>query len=943
MQNFGHLSRVLFFVFLWITGTLLTFGQHVIDIKAELDDLSKSLNLRQTIHYHNQSKDTLNQIALVDWIHPYVSKKSPLARRFAESFKKNLHLATDRERGGTQINQVLDDRFIALSWSRDTLVDLVLVDLEKPLLPGEKTSVFLNYRVYLPHKKFTSKGYGPQGDYRLTDWYLTPALRGIGSWIAYPNLDIDRPSLPFSSISIDLGLPKDLHLSSNARWKVEKTDEKQQSMSLTLDYGKSIELVLTNEQECRLLTDQGSIQWESDFFHPSAPWQDESAQKVGSFIEQSLGVPSSGKIWVTKDQYQMDPLRGPNELPSIVQPYAPAFVWELQLLKTSIKNLIEQEFSWDERNDYWFVDGLAHYLMMRYVEIHYPDQKLLGKFSSIWGLRSYRVAQLNFNDQYELLYQIGARKNLDQPLLTPKDELLRYNLTIGQPYKAGRAIYGLSQFVGDKVFEQHITDWFKHQKGTYVNTEMLSAWMDQQSTLPTRWFFDRLNTDQDLDFKFLRPQRLSNDSLVLRMINRSASSAPALIEGYQNEIKTASWWTPPFAHEYDTIVARSTADQWVVNPRSTLSEINERNNWMRVKPSVFGNKPLSFRLLKDVENPEVHQFFFVPIAQFNAYDGFSPGLRLNNDPLLYRPFTFDIAPSYGLKSKSYVGYGLAKYTQYYDKASLYSTNLQVLASSYHFDDDFRYTTITPSFQMIWRPEDLRSNQRTYVSMRYIDVVQSNELSPDELNPNYQVSNLKIGQRNPGIVDYFAWELDNQYASNFVKTSFEIELRKLYDNNSQFNIRFFSGAFWRNTTSDDYFSFALDRPTDYLFEYDYLGRSEDTGLFSQQFVMADGGFKSKLSAPYANQWMTTINTSVNIWKWAEFYMDMGFVKNKGVQARMVHDSGIRLNLVTDYLEFYFPLYSNNGWEVTGSSYAEKIRFVVALNPRTLSGLFQRNYF
>ncbi|MGA1386387.1 MAG: metalloprotease, partial [Flavobacteriaceae bacterium] len=185
-------------VFLWVTATLLGYGQHIIDIKAELDDSSKSLNLRQTIQYKNQSNDTLTQIALVDWIHPYVSKKSPLARRFAESFKKNLHLATDRERGGTQINQVLNDRFNALSWHRDTLVDVVLVDLDKPLYPGENTSVFLNYKVYLPHNKFTSMGYDPQGDYRLTDWYLTPAFRDKSTWIAYPNLAIDRPTLPFS-------------------------------------------------------------------------------------------------------------------------------------------------------------------------------------------------------------------------------------------------------------------------------------------------------------------------------------------------------------------------------------------------------------------------------------------------------------------------------------------------------------------------------------------------------------------------------------------------------------------------------------------------------------------------------------------------------------------------------------------------------------------------
>ena len=930
-------------VFLWVTATLLGYGQHIIDIKAELDDSSKSLNLRQTIQYKNQSNDTLTQIALVDWIHPYVSKKSPLARRFAESFKKNLHLATDRERGGTQINQVLNDRFNSLSWHRDTLVDVVLVDLDKPLYPGENTSIFLNYKVYLPHNKFTSMGYDPQGDYRLTDWYLTPAFRDKSTWIAYPNLAIDRPTLPFSTIHLSLKLPENLHVSSNAPWRISLGAHQVQEVDFNLAWGKSIEVVITKEQQCSLITDHGALQWESDFFLPTAPWQDDSARRVGAFIIESLGVPSTGKIWVTKDQYQSDPLRGPNELPSVIQPYSPAFVWELQLLKTSVKNLITQEFSWNERHDYWFVDGLVHYLMMRYVAVHYPDQKLLGKFSNIWGIRGYRVAQMHFNDQYELLYQVGARKNLDQPLLTPKNQLLRYNLTLGQPYKAGRAIYGLSHYVGERTFEKNITDWFKSQKGTYVSTPMLSDWMQSQSILPTQWFFDGLSSDKDLDFKFRRPDKPSVDTLELHVINRSETSAPVLVEGYKDNKKTAEWWTPPFAGQFDTIVAKSEADQWVVNPRSTISEINERNNWMRVNPTIFGNKPLSFRFLKDVENPDVHQFFYVPIAQFNAYDGLSPGLRLHNDPLLYRPFTFDIAPSYGLKSKSYVGYGLMKYTQYYDRSSLYSTSLQVLASSYHFDDDFRYSTVTPSFQVIWRPEDLRSNQRTYVSMRYVDVMQSNELSALETNPNYQVTNLKIGQRNPGIVDYFSWELDNQYASNFLKTTFEVELRKLYDNNSQFNIRFFTGAFWRNNTSDDYFSFALDRPTDYLFEYDYLGRSEDTGLFSQQFVMADGGFKSKLSEPYANQWMTTVNTSVNIWRWAEFYMDAGFVKNKGYQARMVHDSGIRLNLVTDYLEFYFPLYSSNGWEVTGSSYAEKIRFVVALNPRTLSGLFQRNFF
>jgi hypothetical protein len=45
---------------------------------------------------------------------------------------------------------------------------------------------------------------------------------------------------------------------------------------------------------------------------------------------------------------------------------------------------------------------------------------------------------------------------------------------------------------------------------------------------------------------------------------------------------------------------------------------------------------------------------------------------------------------------------------------------------------------------------------------------------------------------------------------------------------------------------NYYSFALDRPTDYLFDYNYYGRSENTGFFcQQQLIIAEGGFKSKL--------------------------------------------------------------------------------------------------
>ncbi|WP_372975073.1 hypothetical protein, partial [Muriicola sp.] len=78
-------------------------------------------------------------------------------------------------------------------------------------------------------------------------------------------------------------------------------------------------------------------------------------------------------------------------------------------------------------------------------------------------------------------------------------------------------------------------------------------------------------------------------------------------------------------------------------------------------------------------------------------------------------------------------------------------------------------------------------------------------------------------------------------------------------------------------------------------------------------------------------------------WIEFYGDLGLVKNQGIDTRFVYDSGIRLNLVTDYFELYFPIYSNNGWEIAQPAYDEKIRFLVTLSPKTLIGLFTRKWF
>ena len=129
----------------------------------------------------------------------------------------------------------------------------------------------------------------------------------------------------------------------------------------------------------------------------------------------------------------------------------------------------------------------------------------------------------------------------------------------------------------------------------------------------------------------------------------------------------------------------------------------------------------------------------------------------------------------------------------------------------------------------------------------------------------------------------------------------------------------------------------------MYNYNLIGRSESTGLFSQQYIGSEGALKSKVSPAYANDMMLSLNTGITLWQWVEAYSDYAIIKNENEKSKFVFDSGIRLNLLTDYFELFFPIYSSLGNETTHSNYLEKIRFKLTFSPKTISGLISRRWF
>ncbi len=925
------------------------FAQHSNEVTAKLNGETKIIDVQQEFTYKNSSDNTLEILYFNDWAHAYLDKDTGLAKRFAEEFKKSLHLAKRSERGYTEIITVVDDQYRGLRLERTSEKDILKIYLNEPLPPNGEVKIFITYNVKLPPNKYTPYGYDNRGGYYLRDWYLTPAVYD-GAWHLYSNKNLEDLYTDVTETTINLTYPAGLFVESNFKVLGNTQFPSGQQVQLKGENQKSGEIVLTPEKRFTThVNDYMTVTTDIEARKYDVISQGISIEKVSKFIVQNLGEYPHGDLLVSKLEYNKSKLWGINQLPSFIRPYEEQFQFEMKFLKTALRVILSESLYLNPRKEMWLSDALANYLMIMYVEEYYPDQKLLGKLSKIWGVRSFHLAQMDFNEQYPLLYMLMARKNIDQPLTTPNDSLLKFNQEIANKYKAGLGLAYLASYIGKEKVDEGIKTFYKYYKLKEVKTLDFESIMKRSANKDIDWFFnDYVSTDERIDFKIKNVEK-TEDSLKITLRNKTGTNVPISLFGLKKDSIVSKHWFSNITADSTVTVPRNEAQRLVLNYDQKIPEFNQRDNWKSLGGFLSSNKKLKFQFFKDAEDPYYNQIFYVPVLGFNIYDGWSPGLRIYNKTLLERPFVYDFSPSYATRDKSFVGSGRLSFRQYHRKSGHYITNYSLSGSTAHFQVNSRFSTITPSITFGWRPSNLMSNRRKVLNFRYVNVFRTIDESLGELetNPDYSVLNARFFDSNNGIIDYSSWFLDAQHSGNFTKLSFEWEYRKLFQNNRQLNLRFFAGKFLRNKIDPDvnFFDFALDRPTDYLFEYGYLGRSENSGIYSQEIIIAEGGFKSFLDEQYrfSNDWIATANASVNLWRWIELYGDVGMVKSKDQAGKFVYDSGIRLNLLTDFFELYLPIYSNNGWEVSQAQYAEKIRFVVTLRTRTLTGLFTRKWF
>lgn len=922
------------------------YSQHSSKMSVRINMEEKTLLVNQVLTYNNASNDTLKHIILNDWNHAFSSKSSALAKRFSDEFIRAFHLASEKERGFTDVKNMIDSHFKPLKWNRlDGNIDVIKIELNQPILPCSKQTFTFVYVVKIPDAKFTKYGFDNEGSIVLKNWYLNPSRIEHKHFIKASNENIDDIPNAFSDFEIEFELPSNSALSSNLH----------EINTVNSTNTKIISLKATNKSEAVLAIQQKNTyqNYKNEIIEVSCGIEDNNVKdidkelvfdKISRFTASKLGLPIATKIIITQEDYSRQPFYGLNQLPSFLSPFSDHLIYELKFLKTYLNNYFKENLNLNNRRDYWIHDGIQMLVMMQYLDTYYPNLKITGTIANLKILKSYHFINLSFNEQYSYLYMLMARKNLDQALNEPKNDLIKFNEQIASKYRAGLSFKYLDSYLENNIVQNTIKEFIQENQYFGTNSRQFETILLKNSPKDINWFFRIVIESRDLiDFKFGKVTK-TNENISVNVINKTNTNVPVSLYQLKNNQVINKIWLTNIKTDSTIVIPRLGADKLTLNYNNEIPEYNLRNNWKSLKGFFYNNRPIKFNFLRDLEEPYYNQLFYTPEVAFNAYDGIILGVKLSNQSILNKPFAFNISPMYSSQTGKFVGKAaFIIEDNIRDKGKLYRIKYIVRGSQFHYAQDATYTNFVPTVQFLFRDKNLRTNKNEYIQLRQVYINREKAPFTSENIQNYNIFNAKYSNFQSEGTQHFSILNDLQLSHSFGKVATELHFRKLFKNNRQISFRLYAGAFVYNNTNTTFFSFGLDRPNDYMFDYNLLGRSETTGIYSQQYVYGEGGFKSKLESRFANQWITTANGSFNIWNWVQIYGDLGMVKNKSYNPKFVYDSGFHLNLVPDYFELFLPVYSSNGFSLNDPNYSQQIRFVVTLSPKTLLSLFTRKWF
>ena len=742
-----------FFVLLFASEFVWSQTNYSLDVSLKVAE--ETLQVSQTIEYVNAENKALNTLYLYDWANSYQGAPSPLANHLANEFNRSFYISSNSKLGYSQM-EILGASNIS-SWSRlaDQL-DIIKINLDKELEPGDTLKIDLKYLVKIPDDKFTGVGINSSKGILLRDLFISVAPRYDGEWLLNSNLGFRDYSGTPSNYEFNWEYPATYTLLSNLSEKSSQSksstntktsrfiDKNISSPEFVFDLKDSFKTIKISENFSIVTDILPNKNADVDF--------EASLHRIDAFTKKILKPLPNKKLLVLKKDYARNPLVGISQALAFLNPFPDDFIYETRFIKAYLASYLNELFTINKRKDHWITWGIQTYVMIKYVDAFYPDSKFLGdlykfKIVGVRPFNSYSAAKIGFNESYSFIAEFGEHANRQQQDTLGKERLTKSNELYTIPYHVGSGLIYLDSYLGDDVLVKAIKT-FSETRGTVSLNQVLK----EKTNKNVQWFFDTYLTDREAYDLSIKNVIKGKNEIRLTVSEENSKPVPFKLDLIQDDKIISEQWIHHSGKDTILQLKSLDADFVAINSNRFLPEKNRPNNWKYLKSSS-GFKPLQLTFYGDSENLKRNQLFYHPISDFNAYDGFTGGMRIYNTRVKNQPFEIDLHPQYSFKEQSFVGFFRTRYRFINHKSKNYLNQVFLTGKSYHYNTNLRYTSLQPSFSMYFRPFDLRSNKRQLFNISWYNVFRDRDPNI-QTAPDYSVLSLLHRYNNSDAVNVF---------------------------------------------------------------------------------------------------------------------------------------------------------------------------------------------
>lgn len=947
-----------------------TYFQQSVDYKIEvsLDDKSHILRAYERLEYVNNSPDTLRFIFMHLWPNAYKNDRTAFTAHQVENKEKYFYFSKENDKGFIDsLDFKINGENVNVS-NYNNHQDIVMIELNQPLLPGGKLILTTPFRVVVP-EVFSRLGHDNQ-NYQITQWYPKPAVYDKYGWHPMPYLDQGEFYSEFGNFEVKITVPKnyviaatgDLQEQEEIEWinllsaQADSNTKPKENLVESSSMFKTISFKQSNvhdfawfaskyfgvEKSIATLSSGTKVECFSYFLPQNKNIYKESSKVTAStieFLSKHVGEYPYRHASVVDGKLLAG---GGMEYPNVT---IIGSMGSKELLQTVIIHEVGHNWFYgilgsNERQHPWLDEGVNSFY----------EHKLDKLLSQHTILDKTKKLGLDLTKQVNgvFLYNFYANQNLDQPIDLPAPEYSKLNYGGVVYTKAAMMMAYLESYLGEEVFESIMKKYFNEWKFKHPYPIDFEQLFVAESKKNLDWFFkDGLNSTQKIDFKYLGKKVSGNVALVYAT-SCTDFKGPIPISAYRGDSLVDTKW---LEYPYQTPVSFSNYDShfhFKIDGQEILPESRISNNQ---KPAALLGLKLSF--VSGIGIKERNKIFILPSIGYNFYNKFMLGGVLHNFRLPNHKFQFALAPMYSFGTSSLVGSGIIGYSFYPSKV-FHKVTLGLGVRSYHYDASnlniskpvyARYTKWNPSLRIDLNNSIARSPISKQILLEYIGIqnetfkyamsVSDSLYRPTITSiPFEQYGRASYFYRNTRTFHPYSYKLMVEANQQYLKTTFNANLRIDYHlKNKAFYARVFAGKFLGFSNSNSvlqlrskYLSSTSSASNDYLYDNIYIARSEPTGLLSQQIAINEGGFKIKTNQ-YAspigmsNNWLAAVNLRsdlpIKLPVKIQLFLDAGTFANAGKLNpsgnKLLFDAGIELHLLGDVFTLYAPLFMSKDFK------------------------------